>query len=210
MSPIELASPKSTVVPAGKPRKRSDRRGVAALEFAILAPTFALMLLGTVDLVVWMRSWLRMESTAAEVANMISLYYDLYSSDFSGTFYPVAQDIAGSLSLGCAAGSNGNIIISGINVTGGVPKITWQMAKGTCTSSRIGTTGGTATLPAGYVPPSNIGVIMVEVTTTSSAFILSTALLGSSAGNPSTIGSFAVLPMRTGSLPTIQSGTRPS
>ncbi len=185
------------------------RRGVAVLEFALLAPALALLMLASTDVVVWMKTWLQMEETSSQVANIASQYYNLYTSDFTGTFFPVAQNIARAGTLTCSSSSPGNIIISGITTTSGKPVVTWQMAQGSCTTSLFGKAGNTATLPGGYIPPNGIGIITVEVSTTASAFVLSAKLI-TGTGAPTTINSYAIVAMRNGVLPVVTTGTRPS
>ncbi len=186
-------------------RDRADRRGIAATEFALLAPVMLLLLLGAADLVTWMRGWLRLTQTASEVGQIIGQYTQLHEADFTGTFYPVAQNIAGTALVQCDPKNlaNGNVIISGITTSGGKPTVSWQRMWGSCIASPIGQQGK-ATLPTGYVPPDGAAVIAVEVWATQPAFVLSKAPGFMNGSGPSAIRSYVIVTTRNGVLPAVQ------
>ena len=68
-----------------------DRRGAAALEFAIIAPVFVLVYVVGADIVMMMRNRLRVEQAAVQGAQVISQLTTLYANDFTTTIYPVIQ-----------------------------------------------------------------------------------------------------------------------
>ena len=189
-------------------RRDSDRRGIAAVEFALLLPVMLLLLLGTTDLALWMRDWLQVTQAASKIGDIIGQYTALHEADFTGTFYPVAQDIASGVSLQCGATAPGNIIISGITTANGKSTVTWQRRLGTCTASQFGVQGGAATLPDGYsgayVPPNGVSIIAVEVQATQPAFVFSKGLPLMGGNGPSTIRSYAIVTTRNGQLPAVQ------
>jgi Flp pilus assembly protein TadG len=53
-------------------RVSGDRRGIAAIEFAIVAPLLIILALATVDLVQFIRSQLRLDETAAQLGQLVS------------------------------------------------------------------------------------------------------------------------------------------
>lgn len=184
----------------------ADRRGIAAAEFALLAPVMFLLLLGATDLVTWMRSWLQVTRAAAELGQIIGQYTALHQADFTGTFYPIAQNIAGSVSVQCDPKNlaNGNVVVSGITTASGKSTVSWQESWGTCIASQIGKPGKTATLPTGYVPPNGAAVIVVEVWATQPAFVLSERLAAMGGSGLSAIRSYAIVTTRNGVLPAVQ------
>lgn len=184
---------------------RGDRRGVAALEFALIAPFVILLMLGTADAVLWLQTWIHLESAAAETADITSQYTDLYQSDLTGTIFPIAQDIAGATQI---SGADGATIVSSIVNTSGQPTITWQQRNGSgAYSSAFGVAGGNATFPANYVPAVGESLIAVEVFTAPHPWVFSAGLLG--ALGLSTMYEYALFTPRTSQLSTLQSGTRP-
>lgn len=190
-------------------RQAADRRGIAAAEFALLAPLMLLLLLGATDLVLWMRSWLQVTQAAAKIGDIIGQYTVLHESDFTGTFYPIAQNIAGSALVQCdpKGVANGNVIISGITTANGKSTVSWQRMWGTCIPSQIGKQGKPATLADStppYIPPDGVGVIEIEVWATKPAFVLSKALPLINGSGPSLIRSYAIVTTRNGLLPAIQ------
>ena len=183
----------------------ADRRGMVAAEFALLVPFILLLLLGTTDLVTWMRTSLQVTRAASEVGQIIGQYTQLHEADFTSTFYPIAQNITGSTVVQCGPGTaaNGNVVISGITTASGTSTVSWQRG-GTCIASQIGQQGKTATLPAGYVPPNGAAIVVVEVWATQSAFVLSKAQAFMNGSGPSTIRSYAIVTTRNGVLPAVQ------
>jgi len=174
-------------------------------EFAFVAPVLLLLVLGATDVVTWMRAWLQVTRAASEIGQIIGQQAQLHESDFTGTFYPIAQSIAGSVSVQCGPGNApvGNVVISGVTTAKGKPTVSWQRG-GTCIASQIGQQGKKATLPGGYVPPDGSAVVVVEVWAAQSAFVLSKAPIFMNGSGPSVIGSNAIVTMRNGVLPTVQ------
>lgn len=186
-------------------RLAADRRGIAAVELTFVAPVLMLLVLGTTDMVTWMRAWLQVTRAASEVGQIIGQYTQLHESDFTGTFYPIAQNIAGSVTIQCGSKNQpvGNVVISGITTASGKSTVTWQRG-GTCIASQVGQQGKAATLPTGYVPPDGSAVVVVEVWTAQSTFVLSKASMFMNGSGASVIGGFAVITMRNGLLPSVQ------
>jgi Flp pilus assembly protein TadG len=181
-------------------------RGVAALEFALVAPFVILVMLAGADLSLFMRTVMRIDETATGVAMAVTQYDKPYSGDFA-TLFNVAQTVAGTTPV---TGQFGTTIITGIVKGGGRQTIAWQRRSTLATfTSLFGTGRGTApVLPDGYVLPTDGEVLIaVEVFTTASPWVLSATLMG---GPGSTsIRSYALFQPRLGSLAAITSGKRP-
>jgi hypothetical protein len=162
-----------------------------------------LMLAGT-DLTVFLRTAMRADETANEVAVVVTQYSELYQSDFTVLFND-AQTIAGTTPV---TGLLGATIISGIVNNGGTQKIAWQQRSPSATfSSQLGATGSVPTLPYSYVLPSGGVLIAVEVFTSASPWVLSLNLMQHS--SISSIRSYALYQPRLGTLATVIAGNRP-
>jgi Flp pilus assembly protein TadG len=191
-------------------RSVRSRRGVAAIEFALVAPFIILLMLAGADLTFFMRVKMRLEATANQVALMVTQYKDLYNSDFTNTTYNIfdaAQTIAGSTQV---TGLSGTTIITGI-VTDGSDRqtIAWQKRSSQATStSQFGTAlGATPTLPDNYLMPANGTLIAVEVFSPATPFVFSASMMGGAV--TTTLRSYTLYQPRLGSLNTVNTGTRP-
>ncbi len=175
------------------------RRGVAAIEFALVAPLIVLMMLVCTDLTIFMRTKMRIDETATEIALTVTQSQDLYDSDFTG-FFNAAQTVANP--------TNVTTIITGIVNTNGTQSISWQrpVLPGTFTSL-FGTPGSIKPLPSDYVVPTGGTLIAVEVFTAASPWVLSASLMGG-AGSTS-LRAYALYQPRLGSLSAVTAGNRP-
>lgn len=180
-----------------------NRRGVAAVEFAILAPVLIPMYMIGVDVVMLMRNRFRVDQSAAQVMQIVSQYTDLYDSDFTGVFFPIAQTIAGN-NAALATPAACTVVVSGLDVadrTALIPKfvVKWQRSTGTCATSKVGLPSASPTLQGGYTPPIGVPLIVVEVVSQRTLFGPSAALLGKTQQQYSV----AVAMPRTRSLPSL-------
>jgi Flp pilus assembly protein TadG len=166
-------------------RDRSGRRGVAALEFALVLPVATLLLLGGTDLVFYLTDWFRLERTASETADIVSRADTLSAASFTtpGGYFAIADQIAAPLSV---SGPNGATIVSAIVNNGTKTTIAWQQSNTANAAyvSKIGRPGGAPVLPQGYSVPSGQSVIAVEIYSGINPWVLSLAMMGS-AGPPS-------------------------
>jgi Flp pilus assembly protein TadG len=180
------------------------RRGVAALEFALVAPFLILMMLAGADLTIFMRTNMRIDETATEIALVVTQYQDLYDGDFTGLFN-AAQTVAGTTTV---TGQFGRTIVTGIVNTNGTQTIAWQKLSPSGTfTSLFGAPGSIQPLPNNYVVPTGGTLIVVEVFTSASPWVLSASLMGG-AGTTS-VRSYALYQARLGTLSAIKSGNRP-
>jgi Flp pilus assembly protein TadG len=182
---------------------RRFRSGVASLEFALLAPVLLMLLLGGTDASLWLRSRLRVERTATELASVVGQYSELYNSDFANIF-AAAQLIADSTPV---SGTGGAVIVSLIANRGGVIQTVWQQRSGNpIYLSQFGLVGGTPTLPGGYLPPAGQSLIVAEVFTGEGGWQFSSKLLQITAA---TVSAFSLQQPRTALLTSILPGVRP-
>lgn len=184
--------------------RRVQRHGVAAVEFALIAPMVVLLMLAGADISFFMRTKMRTDETASELAMVVTQYQTLYSGDFNGLFND-AQTIAGTTPV---TGLLGTTIITGIVNANGKQTIAWQQLSASATfSSQFGVTGSVPSLPNNYVLPSGGTLIAVEVFTSASPWVLSASLMGGAGGT--SLRSYALYQPRLGSLSTIIAGSRP-
>jgi TadE-like protein len=143
-------------------RQADPRRGTAAVEFVILVPLLIILFAATAEIVLHIRTWFRLERTAAEVANVASQAEALTTADIAGLF-----DAAKAVAAPVLAWSNGTgtgrarTVISVVSGSSGGNSVAW-----TCSRGDAGLTAeiaGRAALPAGFLVPPGQSVVVVEV-----------------------------------------------
>lgn len=132
-----------------------DRSGVAAVEFALLAPFLILLFLGFAETYLYARSVAAMERTAFSLADLVarrSLVCQAKSSsdpNSVNTYLTAAKLIAEPLSLE----TNGMVILTAAVKTGAAGAVVaWQVTSGYTlkgVSSAVGKPGGPAALAGG-------------------------------------------------------------
>lgn len=199
---------------------RRDRGGVAALEFALIAPVFIVMYIVGVDVVMLMRNRFRVDQAAVQGMQVITQFTSLYDDDFLNTFWPIIQTIAGNGSnktltdptqVACAATISGlDYPITGVRA--GLLSIVWQKSYviGTCTANKVGILSKTNPIPIAptlnsYTPPVTLPLIVVEVASQYKTIGLSATVLGATQLQYSA----AIAIPRQRALPSITSGNRP-
>ena len=143
--PARVPAPSSVRRPARVTARclARDRRGVAALEMALLAPMLMLMTLALADVVDFLRVSLRLERTAGEVTNIVAQYETLRAADFPAIF-GIAQRIAGSLEVTGSAGAGaGAVIVTGVANTGSGAGVLWRCRSGSAAFTSALRTQGT-------------------------------------------------------------------
>ncbi len=185
---------------------RSARRGVAAVEFALVLPFILLAMLGTADLVIFLRTKIKLDETAVELGFTVTQYTQLYDSDFP-VLFNASQVIAGTTPV---TGTFGATIISCVYNAGSGPVIAWQQRTGAPGfKSQIGSAGGTPKLPDAYTVVANQMLIVTEIYTSATAFVFSVGFMGTS--GPGALYAYSLqVPRTTAPIYNITSGNRPS
>jgi Flp pilus assembly protein TadG len=163
-------------------RARLDKRGVAAVEFALVAPVLILLALATTDVVQFLRSQLRLDATAVQLGQLVSQCNRITDSGDINRFWTYAQQIVGSLGTVTGANAQGAVIISAVYVNGiGTNKLAWQRKTGNATqTSSVGLTqGGTATITEGFVVPVGQTLLVTEVFLPQQPWVFSARFMGS-------------------------------
>ena len=112
-------------------RRADPRRGAAAVEFALLVPLLILLFGATAEIVIHIRTWFRLERTAAEVANVASQFDALAPADVAGLF-----DAAKAIAAPTLAWSNGTgtgrarTVIGVVSGTASGNSLAWNCSRG--------------------------------------------------------------------------------
>lgn len=186
-------------------RRAEDwRRGLATVEFALVVPFILLLMLAGTDVTVYLRTAMRVDETATELAVVVTQYSNLYQSDFT-TLFNDAQTIAGNTPV---TGLLGATIISGIVNSSGTQTIAWQQRSPSARfTSQFGNVGSVPRLPNNYTLPTGGVLIAVEVATSASPWVFSARLMPAS--SISSIRTYALYQPRLGSLASVNTGSRP-
>jgi Flp pilus assembly protein TadG len=147
-----------------------DQRGVAAVEFAIIASVLTFALLGGTELSRYTLMHQKMDRVSASVSNMVAQSSTMKAVDFDN-MWAAAIEISKPFDLG---GTTSKVIISFIVAESDTTyRIQWQRAgAGTLAqSSQIGTEGGIATMPAGVTMKQGDTIVAAEVYATYAPFV---------------------------------------
>jgi Flp pilus assembly protein TadG len=131
----------STTRPAerGRLARAFGRRGVAASEFALIAPLFALILLATADVIRVFRAQIRMEMIAVQIGQVVSQCNRITTPGDTNEFWAHAARIGGGLVDVTAQGS---MIVSAVslNTVTNRNRLDWQVRTGNASArSMLGT-----------------------------------------------------------------------
>lgn len=135
-------------------RMAKTRDGLAAVEFAFLAPVMIVMFFGVVELSSAVDCHTRVATVASTAADLVSQETTVSSSDMSNVFsalnailYPYSSTPA-------------KIVISSIVDNNGVDKVAWSNAQ----NATARTVGSTVAVPAGLIVSGSGGsVILAEI-----------------------------------------------
>ena len=135
---------------------RRDRRGSAAIGFAVAAPTFLAASFAGAMLLQRFGGPEPVVQAAERATELVSLYSRLYDSDFNETLFPITQGVAGKDEAGRPLACG--IVITGLDPApaGGARTVKWQRRYGECPDSRL-------TTEAKLDAPANAPVVVVEV-----------------------------------------------
>lgn len=180
------------------------RRGVAAVEFALLMPVLILLLVGMVDITRYVSTVLKLERVSSGTADIGAQYNELRDSmtvvngNEVGMLFLAAEQLAKPLDLP----QYGAVVITCIGDQGSGPAVMWQRRSGRVDAvSRI-STGSGLTLPAGFTVRYGENVLIVEVFYTVHPYLFSVGWL-SPTDQSVDIRSVAVYRPRWGTLTTL-------
>ncbi|ONG44770.1 hypothetical protein BKE38_27335 [Pseudoroseomonas deserti] len=171
---------------------------MAAVEFALLAPFLALLLLGMADLGLWLRSWARLNRVSAELADIVTRRDTLDAAGLAA-IVAAGQAMAGRIDV---TGSQGATIVSAVQGSGTGNTMLWQKRTGSSTyASRFGTAGSAVVLPGQVLVRAGETVIIAELFTGGGPWVLGRRLFAGSTA-PNFIAAHAVFHPRSNLLAT--------
>ncbi|MDP9127494.1 MAG: pilus assembly protein [Pseudomonadota bacterium] len=153
------------------------RRGVAAVEFALTLPIWVTMFLGMTDGAYCLVVNERVDRIAYSVTDIVAQYQTITKANLADIVQAASQ-----LMNPFAFNANGVVIVSSVyKPPGQSPTICWQYVGGGTANlpTKLGSTGGTATLPNGLVLNDNDNVIISEAYYKFTPMFLSAGLLSS-------------------------------
>jgi Flp pilus assembly protein TadG len=142
---------------------RGDRRGVAAIEFALVLPVMLLLALGCFEVPRFVMVYQKMERTSSGVGDLVAQADEPLTQNQMNDIFTAGGLMMSPFNLT----TNGEVIVSSINNPNGAGVImTWQQTFGTLgQASKFGAKGSNPSglLPAGLAPTSNLEVLTTEV-----------------------------------------------
>jgi Flp pilus assembly protein TadG len=159
-----------------------DRRGVAAVEFAFVAPLLIILALATADLVQFIRSQFRLDETAVQLGQLVSQCDSISTAD-EAQFWNYAQQIVGGVGQVTGATATGAVIISAVySADGKTNKVAWQISTGNPKQgSSVGKQGGTANITENFIVPSGDTLLVTEVYLPLQPWVFSAGFMGNAA-----------------------------
>jgi Flp pilus assembly protein TadG len=153
--------------PAGRllHRFRRDRRGVAAIEFALILPVLVLLTLGCFEVPRYVLLWQRLERASSGVSDLVAQADEPITANQMSDIFSAAKIMMQPYAIF----TNGNIVVTSINnPTGGTGvKNTWRVSCPSGVSGSFGAINSTPVgLPAGLSPTLDNEVLVTEVSFT--------------------------------------------
>ena len=141
-------------------RLKRDRRGVAALEFALALPLLTLLVFGAVEVSRYVLAAQAVNNVARSMADLASQGKTMTNAELNSLFAAVKY-VAQPFDMQ----AGGKVFVSSLSKTGVSPTVmNWQESRGDLTgvSSLIGTPGSSPALPTGFAVTNGYTVVAVE------------------------------------------------
>lgn len=138
-----------------------DRRGSLLVEMAFVIPVLATMILAGTEIARYMLLQQKLDAITITTADLVSQREQISVATIDQIFAAADHVIEPF-----AFGTNGIVIVTSVSASGGSgPQVDWQRSGGGMLSatSAIGTPGGAATLPAGFLVRDGENAIVSEV-----------------------------------------------
>ena len=185
-------------------RQVSARSGVAAVEFALLLPLLIVLFVATAEIVLHIRTWFRLERTAAEVSNAGTQAEALTTNDVAGLF-----DAARAIAAPVLAWSNGTgtvrarTIIGVVSGTAAGNVVSWTCSRGDAGLANL--IAGRPALPNGFLVPAGQSVLVTEVVNSATPWSIMSAAAPVFFGNvgPGPVRTYAIMRPRQALLTSI-------
>lgn len=139
-----------------------DRRGVVSMEFALLLPLLVTAVLGVTEIGRYLLLEMKVQTTAAKVANLMTRDRDPTQSSLEDAFNAVPTMLEPF-----PGGDKARTIVSAVvrDDADAPPEVAWQLKGGGAltAASEVGTPGGDAAVPAGMVSVGGSALIVAEM-----------------------------------------------
>lgn len=136
-------------------RLAQDRRGVSAVEFALIAPLMILIYLGLAELTMSMMSSRRASHAASAIGDLVARDTQVNATEMTDVF------TVGEVILKPFSTTNLSLRVTSVKAdAGGTPKVVWSRAKGP-SFAPLAAGGAPSGFPAGLIA-ANESVIMSE------------------------------------------------
>jgi Flp pilus assembly protein TadG len=180
-----------------------EDRGVATIEFAVLAPTLLLLALVATDTVNLLRAQMRLDSTALQLGQLVSQCTRIVTPGDTDQFWSYADRIIGNLGEVVGSSPDGSVVISAVGLVGGVNRVQWQARTGSSSfASRVGAAGTNPTLPGGYLVPAGQTLFVTEVFLRRESWPLGSSFMNSS--GPQTLAGMTMFLSRVADAASLQ------
>jgi Flp pilus assembly protein TadG len=131
----------------------ADRRGVAAVEFALILPFMAILYFGSIEVSLMISADRKVSQTASSLADLVARTDEIDTAQITDVF-----DAATALFEPYNAATAQMRVTSVVDSGGGVAKVAWSKAR----NAAVRNVGDTITLEPGVLPTGG-SVIMAEV-----------------------------------------------
>lgn len=182
-----------------------NKRGVAAIEFAIIAPVLLLLALAATDLVQLLRSQLRLDAAAVQLGQLVSQCNRITDPGDTAQFWVYAQSIVGNLGTVTGSNAQGSVVVSAVYSQAGANRFAWQRRTGNAaqlSSVGTGTPGGAAKIAETFIVPTGQTLLVTEVFLPRQPWVLSVNFMP--AALPRVLNGTTLFMTRAADAPAIQ------
>lgn len=152
----------SKMIPARARRLRRDQGGALMIEMAFAIPVMVGLMLGGIEVARYVLLHQKLDRVASSIADLVSQAETISVPELQNIF-DAAQYVAKPFDLP----GGGTVIVSSVSNPLGSPptQVNWQRSGGGSipATSQVGTAGGAATLPSGFVVSDGQTIIIAEV-----------------------------------------------
>lgn len=143
-----------------------DQKGLAAIEFAFIAPLLLLLYFGTVDLTNWYMAHRRLVVAGSTIADLTTQNPGTVTGTAIGQYWAAVGDIIAPLAL-----SNVKLTMRDFRKDGGTAKRQWGYSQGSAACSANPTAAQLVALAASEMTEGN-DILVAEVCTTMEPLVL--------------------------------------
>lgn len=180
-----------------------DRRGVAALELAIVAPFLLLVAAAGFDLVQMFRTQLRVDNAATQLGQIVSRCNVITAPGDTDNFWDLVNAVLDGAGTVTAPTGSGAAVVTAVYRVSNANRVAWQRRTGNPNYlSSVGTATGAATIAERFVVPSGQTLIVSEVILRSNTWVLSEQVFGDLI--PRTLRGVSLFMTRVADAPSIQ------